>query len=124
MITDHVTADTKKGWRLIYFGFLLHLNPRGLPKHKNVASKSRCVHSTAGLVNAQCFPWLGIISLKQRVPGFCWCVTLTINALHGELQPEVVLGVHHPVVAGGGDVEHQPPFLCSPDRPGVEQEQV
>lgn len=123
MTTDHATAHAKKGWGLIYFGFfLLHLNPWGLPKHK-VASKSCCVFSRR-LLNARCFPWLGMVCLKQGVPGFCPCVTLTIDALHGELQPEVVLRVHHPVVAGGGDVKHQPPFLCSPDRPGVQQEQI
>lgn len=64
------------------------------------------------------------MSLKQRLPGCCWCVTLTINPFHRELQAQVVLGIHHPVVTGRGDVEHQPPFLCSPDRSGVKQEQI
>ena len=53
-----------------------------------------------------------------RFPG------LTTEGLHADLKPQVVIGTHDPHVAGGGDVELQPAFLCSPQPPGLQQEEV
>lgn len=62
--------------------------------------------------------------LKQRLTDWCWCLTLTIDAFHGQLQAKVVLGIHHPVITGCSNVKHQPPFFCSPDCPRIKQEQI
>lgn len=35
-----------------------------------------------------------------------------------------MLGIHHPVITGCGNVKHQPPFFCSPDCSRVKQEQI
>lgn len=81
------------------------------------------VPETESLIPAQCDTHHQ--PLPQTSPDlFLLSVTLTINPFHWELQAKVVLGIHHPVVTGGSDVKHQPPFLCSPDRPGVQQEQI
>ena len=49
---------------------------------------------------------------------------LAINSLHTELQAQVLLRVHHPVVAGGREVEHQPAPVGALDLSGVEQERL
>lgn len=53
-----------------------------------------------------------------------WCLGLTIQGLHGELQAQVVPRVDHPVVASGCDVKHQPALLRSPEGAAVQQEKV
>lgn len=48
----------------------------------------------------------------------------TVPCHHAQLQPHVVLGVHHPHVTGGSDIELQPALLRRPHRPRVQQKQV
>lgn len=50
--------------------------------------------------------------------------SLAICRLHAELQAQVLLWVHHPVVAGGREVKHQPAPVGRLDLPGVEQERL
>lgn len=54
------------------------------------------------------WPFLDYNSLDKsgKQMSNCYKTSLAIYSLHAELQPQVLLWVHHPVVTGGRDVEH------------------
>lgn len=49
---------------------------------------------------------------------------LAIERLHAELQAQILLRIHHPVVTGGCDVEHQPAAVGRLDLFGVQEERL
>lgn len=50
--------------------------------------------------------------------------SLAIDSLHTELQAQVLLWIHHPVVTGGRYVKHQPAPIRCLDIFGVKQERL